>query len=64
MNEYIVPTEYTGKMVCAERLIRCRDCRYWQTEIAYVTTGRCKHEDLKGLICNKNFFCGYGEART
>ena len=62
--EYIIPSDYTGKMVAAEKLVRCRDCRYWQTGIAYAVTGRCENNDMpEGLICNSNFFCGYGEAK-
>lgn len=63
MAEYIVPSEYEGKMLAAEKLIRCKDCRYWQTGIAYTTTGRCTHEDLKGLICNKNYYCADAEEK-
>lgn len=48
-----------------EPLIRCRDCRYWQTGIAYAVTGRCENDNMPdGLICNSNFFCGYGEAKA
>ena len=62
MAEYIIPSNYEGKMTAAEKLIRCQDCKYWQTGIAYDTVGRCTHNDMpQGLICNRNFFCGWGE---
>ena len=58
VNEFGVPT--TDRC-----LIRCKDCRYWQTGIAYDTVGRCTNGNMPdGLICNKNFFCGYGEAKA
>lgn len=49
-----------GPVHFEQRLIRCGICRHWVTGIAYETTGKCKHSDHEGLICNANFFCGYG----
>ena len=43
-----------------ERLIRCKDCKSWQTPIAYAITGKCK---ATGAITNKNYFCGEGKER-
>jgi len=60
MPEYIIESGYDGKLVAAEKLIRCRDCVSWQVPIAYTTTGKCK---LLGIICNRNFFCGYGRRK-
>lgn len=53
-----------GPVKFIKKLVRCKDCANWQTEIAYITTGRCKYEGMRGLICNKNFFCGYGKEKT
>lgn len=60
MAEYIVPSEYAGKMVAAEKLIRCRDCVNWQAPIAYTPTGKCKLHDR---ITNRNFYCGDGREK-
>lgn len=57
MAEYIIPSNYEGKMVAAERLIRCCECVNWQTGVAYVATGRCKLHDR---ITNRNYFCADG----
>lgn len=46
-----------------EPVIRCRDCQFWQTGIAYSAVGRCKHPDHNGQITNKNYFCGGGCKR-
>lgn len=48
----------------AVKIIRCKDCAYWKNGIAYVTTGRCTHEDMNRLICNKNFYCGFAEDKN
>ena len=59
MAEYIVGHDKP----IAERLVRCGDCKWWKTGIAYDTVGRCKHEDHKDQITNKNFYCKDGEIR-
>lgn len=60
MSEYIVPSEYTGKMVAAEKLTRCRDCKYWRAGIAYEVVGKCWRHDL---IVNKNYYCADAEEK-
>lgn len=60
MSEYIVPSEYTGKMVAGEKLTRCRDCVNWQAPIAYTSTGKCKLHDR---ITNRNYYCADGREK-
>lgn len=45
-----------------EPVIRCRDCRYWQTGIAYSAVGRCKHPKHK-QITNRNYYCADGRDK-
>lgn len=46
------------------KIVKCGSCRYWQTGIAYETVGRCTNENMPmGLICNRNFFCGWGTTK-
>lgn len=59
MAEYITADENA-----AERLVRCKECKWWRTGIAYSATGECTHEDNNRLICNANFFCGRGSVRA
>ena len=61
MAEYIIQSNYAGKMMAVEQLIRCKECINWQTGISYVTTGKCKLHDR---ITNKNYFCGDGRTKN
>lgn len=63
MTEYIVPSNYNGKLIAAEKLIRCKDCVSWKTPLAFTATGKCAHPDHKGQITNRNFYCGDGREK-
>lgn len=63
MAEYIIPSNYEGKMVAAEKLIRCQDCKTWSTGVEYSAVGKCKHPDHKGQITNRNYFCADGKEK-
>lgn len=39
------------------KTICCKNCKFWKTPIAYVTTGKCSKDKR---ITNKNFSCGEG----
>jgi hypothetical protein len=41
-------------------IVKCRDCKNWQTPITYTPTGKCK---LDGKITNRNFFCADGREK-
>lgn len=60
MAEYIIPSDYEGKCLAAEKLIRCQDCIHWQTGIAYSAVGKCKLHDR---ITNRNFYCADGREK-
>lgn len=60
MTEYIVPSNYNGKLVAAEKLTRCRDCINWKAPIAYTSTGKC---ELHDRICNRNYYCADGREK-
>ena len=60
MAEYIIPSDYEGKMVAAEKLIRCKDCKFWKTGIAYEAVGKCWRHDL---IANRNYYCADGREK-
>lgn len=60
MAEYIVES---ANVPIAERLVRCADCKFWKTGIAYDTVGRCTHEDHNRQITNKNYYCKDGEPK-
>lgn len=59
MREFVAKEDQITVPI-AERLIRCHDCRNWQTGIAYSATGKCK---LSGRITNRNFYCGDGREK-
>lgn len=66
MSEYIVrETGYPGtiKQEIVQELVRCKDCRYWDTSREW--TGReGKHKcEIDNLIVPPDGYCYWGERR-
>lgn len=41
-------------------IVKCGNCKHWQTPIAYEAVGKCKLHDR---ITNKNYYCGDGKEK-
>ena len=45
-------------------VVRCRDCKFWKTGIAYDAVGVCKHDDHPwNQITNRNYYCADGREK-
>ncbi len=47
-----------------KKIVKCGECKFWKTGIAYDAVGVCKHDDHPwNQITNRNYYCADAEEK-